>query len=147
VYLLAVQNDSRLGGSSVWRTIDDGRSWTDILSFDGAAGVPDSVWNDVLSVKAPTRLAFDPQHPEHIIIGDSWASPDAGQSWGSVAGSDLINDLAMAPGGLFAASSTGVLRLAVHKTSSQLADTVATCYGRVAGARPAARRHRCWRRW
>ena len=75
-YLLAVQNDGRQGGSSVLRTVDDGRTWTRVLSFEGAAGVPGSDWNDLSNVKAPTRLGFDPQHPEQIVIGDSWASPD-----------------------------------------------------------------------
>jgi hypothetical protein len=135
VYLVAVQNDGRLGGSSVLRTVDDGRSWTEVLSFQGAAGISESVWNDLPNITAQTRLGFDPQHPEQIILGDSWASPDGGKSWGSVAGADLT-DLAMTPNGLFAASSAGVLRLAVHKAGAQLADSWQLVAGGPAAALP-----------
>jgi hypothetical protein len=118
------------GGSIVYRSNDDGRTWTEVLAFRdgvvansltvGGAGtlvsglaydplVPDHVW------VALTTIAANPDDPgARSVSGRIHESHDGGASWADVDQAvGLVDDLALGVDGrnLYAATSTGVWRL------------------------------------
>src|SRR5579859_228025 len=130
-FYLAVNRDRRLGGSSLFRTDDDGLTWTQVLAYRGGgtpaytpAGEDPSAPNVWMG-----GLAYDPAHPDHVDVGrqsypdyfaaadgggvtESW---DGGQTWSDLGRQDIgaVNDLAWGIDGrnLYAATDQGVWRL------------------------------------
>lgn len=88
----------------VYRSDDDGGSWSQMLEQPGAQ---------------VGGLTFDPSQPDRVYLGLTTggvsASPDGGQTWIDLGRQDLarINDLAMGIDGqnLYAATDQGLLRL------------------------------------
>ena len=103
VYLVSVRADFRLGGSAVLRSVDDGQTWTQVLAFQGGVGGGVTNWTDLPDVSDPGKLAFDPDHPEDIILGPTRASADGGSQWGSIADINLA-DVATTSNGVFGAT-------------------------------------------
>ena len=121
VFLITVRNDFRGGGSSVFRSVDDGKTWKSVLGFEGGVATSYSYLTDLPNISDPGMLGFVPANPEQIVIGGAWASADGGQNWGSVAGA-TPKDMAMTANDLFAATDAGVVRLSVRRFDLQLPD-------------------------
>jgi len=126
-FYLASNNDARRGGSSVFRSDDDGATWTDVLRFRGGGTIeqPDApnVWAG--------GLAYDPARPDRVYVGlrrsVGWsqdriflgsgvrASADGGAAWFELGRQDLpeIHDLALGidRSNLYAATERGLWRL------------------------------------
>lgn len=118
-WYLAADRDERLGGSTVWRSDDDGRTWTETLAFERA-------WTPVPGQKvAPDvdigGLAYDPARPDRVFIALAGegegvqTSLDGGASWQPLGRQDLgrANALALGIDGqnLYTATERGLWRL------------------------------------
>jgi hypothetical protein len=139
-FYLAVNRDVRLGGSSVFRTDDDGASWGEVLAFRGG-GSPGYAGSDndpdAALVSLPA-LAYDPADPDRVFVGADVAlgrtccdqpvpaagvkfSPDGGASWQDL-GQDIgaVHDLALGIDGrnLYAATDAGVWRLGLDQAQA-----------------------------
>jgi photosystem II stability/assembly factor-like uncharacterized protein len=97
-------------GGSVFRSDDEGRTWTQILSIvhPGQEEIPPEV----------TGLAYDPGDPDVVYVATRTgvqASRDGGQTWSGLGQERLPEILALALGidgrYLYAATDTGVFRL------------------------------------
>jgi hypothetical protein len=115
-YYLAANRDSRAGGSSVFRSDDDARTWTEVLAFRGG-GTQDQP--NLPSVEIG-GLAYEPAAPNRVYVGLAGggrgvrASNDGGRVWAHLGGEHLgpVNALALSPAGqdLFAATDSGLWR-------------------------------------
>jgi hypothetical protein len=127
-YYLIGRRDTRLGGgSSLFRTDDDGGSWSEVLSFRGATEPRPADAPDVLI----RGVAFDPAEPDRVAIGVNeyvgagrearlsssriQLTTDGGATWNSLGQRELgaIYDLAL---GIdrkyeYAATEQGLFRL------------------------------------
>jgi hypothetical protein len=126
-FYLAVNRDFRLGGSTLFRSDDDGANWREVLAFSEGGTFAES------GPEAPnTRihgLAYDPAAPDRVYAGLAietqqggqrvgqagriQASSDGGATWQRV-GQDigLVSDLVLGLDAdrLYAATDTGVWR-------------------------------------
>jgi hypothetical protein len=126
-FYLAANHDSRSGGASLYRTDDDGATWTAILAFQGGGTIGQP--------EAPNvqigGLAYDPAAPDRIYVGLNeyasnagnstrtgsrvTASADGGQTWMDLGRQDLgtISELALGIDALnlYAATDQGIWRL------------------------------------
>jgi photosystem II stability/assembly factor-like uncharacterized protein len=134
-WYLAFNRDSRIGGSVVLRSDDDGTAWAPILSFDGGGtfasespGTDLNKWNiriagladdpsapDTLYV---ARTAIDPytgQDTQPVLTSGVTMTTDGGVTWSDLGSQQLgqLNDLALGIDGknLYAASDKGLFRL------------------------------------
>jgi hypothetical protein len=138
-FYLAVNRDSRIVGSLLVRTDDDGATSKVLLDLRGPPPPPGGSTTFAACMTDPdgsadTRiqgLAYDPAQPDHVFVGFSGipsigspaadssvlASLDGGTSWASVGCQSIgpVNDLALGIDGrnLYAATDTGVWRLAL----------------------------------
>ena len=122
-FYLAVQNDFRSGGSSVFRTDNDGASWSEVLAYQGGGTIQQPGQTPGPNVQIG-GLTFDPTAPERVYVGlreggsGVQASADAGQSWAPLGQQELgpINDLALGidARNLYAATDQGLWRLALR---------------------------------
>jgi BNR/Asp-box repeat len=129
-FVLAADRDPRLGGSSVFRSDDDGASWTEVLAYRGGGlpGFPDggdpalpNVWigglvadpadADRLYVGRQVYPIYPPIQP---TSGGVSASLDGGGAWADLGRQDIgaVYDLTLAPAGdvLYAATPQGLWR-------------------------------------
>jgi hypothetical protein len=131
---LAANRDARLGGSGVFRSDDDGVTWTGVLAFRGG-GTPgyrqpdddpdapnvrlgglvvDPGDGDRVYVGQLSSTSYPPQDP---VAGGVVASLDGGASWNPL-GQDLggVNDLLLGGDGqaLYAATNQGVWRITLR---------------------------------
>jgi photosystem II stability/assembly factor-like uncharacterized protein len=140
-FYLAVNRDRRLGGSSLFRTDDDGATWTELLANRGGgtpAYIPPGEDPNAPNIGLG-GLAYDPANPDHLFVGrQSYPgyfaaadgggvseSRDAGLSWSDLGRQDIgaVNDLAWGIDGrnLYAATEQGVWRLRLADGSAMLA--------------------------
>ena len=125
-FYLAANRDGRAGGSSVFRSTDDGASWTEVLAFRGG-GTEDRPAEPDVRIGG---LAFNPSEPDRVYVGLNRyvgqfsdrtrtgsgvrVSADGGVSWADLCGQDLgeISDLALGSDGLnlYAATDRGLWR-------------------------------------
>ena len=130
-YYLAANRDARLGGSGVFRSDDDGVTWTGVLTsrgggtpgYQGPDDDPDAPNvrlgglvtdpGDVDRVYVG-RLSYTQYPPQDPVAGGVLASLDGGTSWNPL-GQDLggVNDLILGGDGqtLYAATNQGVWRI------------------------------------
>ncbi len=129
-WYLATNRDDRLGGASVFRTDDDGATWSEVLAFRGG-GNPQYPYADDPGAPrvSATALAYDPAHPDRVFAGTGVQpgdadhpvqtagvkfSLDAGGTWQDL-GQDIgtVNDLALGVDGhnLYAATEAGLWRM------------------------------------
>ncbi len=124
-YFLAANRDVRIGGAALFRSGDDGRAWTEVLSFprrESPQGPAPNV--------STGGLAYDAGAPDLVYVGlngyddevfrrthtGSWvqASRDGGATWSDLGGRGLaqIADLALGVDGLYlyAATDRGLWR-------------------------------------
>jgi photosystem II stability/assembly factor-like uncharacterized protein len=146
-FYLAGRRDLRLGGgSSLFRTDDDGATWVDLFSYRGGQTLdqpnapPATIPGQGYDPNAPQvrigGLAFDPANPDRIFVGLNEILPsqqptrtasrvlvstDAGASWTALGNRDigLVMDLASGTDGrnLYAATDQGVWRLSLSSES------------------------------
>lgn len=118
-WYLAADRDERIGGSTVWRSEDDGRTWTEVLAFERARlPEPDGKVAPDLDIGG---LAYDPSNPDRVfaaLAGEGegvQVSLDGGASWGPLGRQDLGRASALALGidgrNLYAATERGLWRL------------------------------------
>jgi photosystem II stability/assembly factor-like uncharacterized protein len=130
-YYLAANRDARFGGSTLFRSDDDGRTWTDVLAFRGG-GVSDRP--EAPSVRLG-GLAYDPGQPDRVYVAFNVFTGDAtgrllagsgvtvsvsgGTAWTDLVGQDLgmANDLALDVDGrtLYLATDRGLWRLRLDR--------------------------------
>jgi hypothetical protein len=128
-FYLAANRDARAGGSSLFRSDDDGARWREVLTFRGGGTLEQP--------EAPNvnigGLAYDQLAPDRVYVAlneymghsdrrratASWVrtSSDGGSTWADLGGQDLpeIHDLALGIDGqnLYAATEAGLWRLSV----------------------------------
>jgi photosystem II stability/assembly factor-like uncharacterized protein len=131
-YYLATNRDARLGGSTLFRSDDDGTTWMDVLSFHGGGtpgyrspeDPPDSTNTrigglavaaaDVARVYVGLRI-YDQYPPQQPVGGGVLVSTDAGTTWTALGPQDLggIDALALSSDGghLYAATNYGIRRM------------------------------------
>ena len=139
-WYLAVNRDFRFGGSTVFRSDDDGAIWQEVLGFRGGGGsscTEPGDWNVQLA-----GLAYDPAYPDRVFVAriahdphadfnqppDYWypvrtsgitMTTDAGSTWTDLASQQLgvIFDVAMGPDrrSLYAATDLGIWRLGLSE--------------------------------
>lgn len=126
-YYLAAERDHRFGGSTLYRSDDDGATWSEALSFPNAleGGGAREVGPDV----GIAALAYDPANPDRVWLSLAetsgrgqaatksyrlTATADGGATWTDL-NADLgpVHDLALGIDGanLYAAGEHGVWRL------------------------------------
>ena len=144
-FYLAANRDARAGGSSVFRSDDDGRTWTEALAFRGG-GTQEQPDRPNVQIGG---LADDPAAPNRVYVGLAGggrgvrASSDGGRTWADLDGEHLgaINALALGPTGsdLYAATDSGLWRLPLEagklglSAGPSLATTLAAARPRSAG--------------
>jgi photosystem II stability/assembly factor-like uncharacterized protein len=130
-YYLAANRDARLGGSGVFRSDDDGVTWTGLLAFRGGGtpgfqqpdddpDAPDVRLGGLVVDPADVervyvgQLSYSRYPPQDPVAGGVLASLDGGTSWTPL-GRDLggVNDLISGGDGqtLYAATNQGVWRI------------------------------------
>ena len=132
-FYLAANRDSRTGGSSLFRSDDDGGSWTEVLANHDGTTRPQPT-NAMLAA-----LAYDPTQPDRVYVGVNEfagqsanrvlaasrvrASADGGATWSDLGQRELgtISDLALGIDGqnLYAATDRGVWRLPVGELAGR----------------------------
>jgi hypothetical protein len=133
-YYLATNRDARLGGSALFRSDDDGTTWTEVLGFHGGGTPgyrspehpPDSpntrigglvvAADDVDRVYAGL-LVYEQYPPQQPVSGGVLVSTDGGITWTTLGQQDLggIAALALSSDGrhLYAATIQGLWRLSL----------------------------------
>lgn len=116
-FYLSADRDFRAGGSTLYRSDDDGRTWTEILSYRGGGTIQDSSTSDVRI----GGLAYDPLAPDRIYVGLARgaggvrASADGGTSWTDLDAGEIGPVTALALGidaaNLYAGTEQGLWRL------------------------------------
>jgi photosystem II stability/assembly factor-like uncharacterized protein len=116
---LAANRDARAGGSSVFRSDDDGRNWSEVLGFRGGGTTEQPNLPNVQI----GGLAYDPAAPNRVFVGLTEggrgvrASSDGGRTWVNLGRQDLgqINALVLGINGrdLYAATDSGLWRLSL----------------------------------
>ena len=146
-FYLAANRDARLGGSGVFRSDDDGVSWTSVLTLRGGGtsgfrapeddpnapniriGGLAADANDADRVYAG-QLIYDRYPPSEPVAGGVLVSRDAGATWDTLGCQDLggVNALALGIDGryLFAATAQGVSRLIIAVAGEAAADCEVT---------------------
>jgi hypothetical protein len=143
-FYLAANRDSRTGGSSLFRSDDDGGSWTEVLAHHDGTPRPQPTNAQIAA------LAYDPARPDRVYVGVNEfagqsanrvlatsrvrASADGGATWSDLGQRELgtISDLALGIDGqsLYAASDRGVWRLPVGevagRSTTPMSEVVAT---------------------
>jgi hypothetical protein len=121
-FYLTANRDTRLGGSDLVRSDDDGASWTSILAYRGG-GSPGYAGPD----NDPTApnitlggLTYDPSNPDRVYAGLAAdgsgviTTPDGGATWLSLGQQPIgvVRDLVLGVDArnLYAATDTGVWR-------------------------------------
>ena len=135
-FYLAVNRDRRLGGSTLFRSDDDGATWTAVLAYrgGGSSGYTQSTLAQPEDdPNAPNvwlgGLAYDPTNPDQVYVGRRSypgyfdaadgggvvASSDGGETWADLGSQDIgaVSDLALGIDGqnLYAATEHGLWRL------------------------------------
>jgi photosystem II stability/assembly factor-like uncharacterized protein len=115
-FYLAANRDSRAGGSSLFRSDDDARTWSEVLAFRGG-GTQDQPSLPNVGIGG---LAYDPAAPNRVYVGLAGggrgvrASSDGGRVWADLGGGHLgaVNALALSADGgdLYAATESGLWR-------------------------------------
>ena len=130
-WYMAVNRDSRAGGSFLLTSDDDAGSWNALLDFVG--GGPEDPNKDTNFSVTMQALAYDPSNPDTVYVARSGAyfgyppTPvtsgvsvtwDGGQTWNDLGNQQqgTLNDLALGIDGayLFLATDHGVVRLALQ---------------------------------
>jgi photosystem II stability/assembly factor-like uncharacterized protein len=124
---LAVDNDHRSGGSTLFTSLDDGATWTPLLEHKGGGTATGSREHSITI----GGLAYNPLLPSSVYVGlnsnpypfkavdaaSVRASNDGGLTWNALGQGQLreIQELALGIDGLnlFAATKTGVMRLSL----------------------------------
>ncbi len=126
-FYLAANRDARVGGSSIFRSDDDGQSWREVLAFRGGGTAQESTVPDI----RVGGLAYNPAAPDRVFVGlnaylsrtpnrplsgsEVRASTNGGATWAILGGRELgeIRDLALSGDGLslFAATDRGLWRI------------------------------------
>lgn len=128
-FYLAVNRDRRAGGSSLFRSDDDGATWDEVLAYrgGGSPGFAPDVDPTAPNVRLG-GLAYEPAQPDHVYVGRQVfpgffepaaggavaASLDGGETWADLGRQDIgaVSDLAVGADGvwLFAATDQGLWR-------------------------------------
>ena len=129
-FYLAVNRDRRLGGSTLFRSDDDGATWTSMLVYRGG-GSPGFGEDPLTAAVEIGGLAYDPSNPERLYIGRQAfltysgpadggavaASVDGGATWSELGRQDVgaVSDLALGIDGrnLYAATDHGLWQFVV----------------------------------
>jgi photosystem II stability/assembly factor-like uncharacterized protein len=130
-FYVAANRDPRFGGSAVYRSDDDGQSWTEALAFRGGGSLESTRNPDAPNIQIG-GLAYEPGSPDHVYVGLSsvcaspsrtgcdqashvLASADGGQTWtdSNLYGHGQIHDLAVGidSRNIYAATDQGVWSL------------------------------------
>jgi photosystem II stability/assembly factor-like uncharacterized protein len=126
LFYLAANRDTRLGGSDLVRSDDDGATWTSVLTYRGG-GSPGFAGPD----NDPTApdvslggLAYDPMNPDRVFVGLAGdgsgviTTPDGGATWCGLGNQPIgaVRDLVLGVDGrnLYAATDTGVWRFEIN---------------------------------
>jgi hypothetical protein len=132
-FYLGANRDVRAGGSSVFRSDDDGRTWAEILALRGGGTLLGPAGPTVPPNVVLGGLAADPRAPNRVFVALNEtrgapggplqvtsrvrASADGGASWTDLGSRDLgtVVDLALEARGrtLYAASDRGLWRLSL----------------------------------
>jgi hypothetical protein len=121
-FYLAENRDARLGGSDLFRSDDNGASWTSVLVYRGG-GSPGFA-NEDNDPSAPNVMlggvAYDPANPDRVFVGLAtdasgvMTSPDGGATFCMLGQQPIgaVRDVVLGIDGrnLFAATDTGVWR-------------------------------------
>ena len=131
-FYLAVNRDRRLGGSNVFRSDDNGVSWSAILTYRGG-GTPGFGGDPETAAVEIGGLAYDPVNPDRIYVGrkvyPSYSDPpdgggvavstDGGATWSDLGRQDIgaVSDLALGIDGrnLYAATDQGLWQLPLQE--------------------------------
>jgi photosystem II stability/assembly factor-like uncharacterized protein len=127
-FYLAVNRDRRVGGSSLYRSDDDGATWNAILVYHG--GGTQGYGEDPQAPGVELGgLAYDPSNPDRVYVGrqvyPSYSDPpdggavaasfDGGATWSDLGRQDIgaVSDLALGVDGrnLYAATDHGLWQL------------------------------------
>lgn len=133
-FYLAVNRDRRVGGSTVFRSDDDGATWNSMLVQRGG-GSP-GFGGDPQTVAVEVRgLAYDPANPDRVYVGRQAfpvysdppdggavaASVDGGATWSDLGRQDIgaVSDLALGVDGrnLYAATDHGLWQLRLDEST------------------------------
>jgi hypothetical protein len=130
-FYLAVNRDRRVGGSTLYRSDDDGSTWNGVLAYRG--GGSGGYTQPGEDPQAPGvwlgGLTYDPANPDRVFVGRRVypgyfapangggvaASLDGGATWSDLGRQDIgaVSDLALGVDGqnLYAATDQGLWRL------------------------------------
>jgi hypothetical protein len=130
-FYLSVRHNWFVGGSALFRSDDDGATWSEVLGYRGGGSQRDPDGTDVRIV----GLAYAPWEPDRVYLGlDDYRGPvsapnltgsrvsasvDGGSTWTDLGHLDLgrLQDLALGIDGrnLYAAADRGLWRLRLER--------------------------------